>query len=107
MAQTRTRASTKATAEDAANRVKQETETLRQDASKLGEKMMRDASEMADTVSTKLKSVGVDTDVMVDAAKGQASELQRLIAEELRTHPLRALGIAAALGVVVGLMTSR
>lgn len=107
MAQNRTRASTKAAAEQAANRVRQDTEALRQDASELGEKMMHNASEMAENVSTRLKSVGVDTDVMVDAAKGQASELQRLIAEELRTRPIRALGIAAVLGIVVGMMTTR
>lgn len=107
MAQNRTRESTKAAAEQAANRVRQDTESLRQDASELGDKMMRNASEMAENVSTKLKSVGVDTDVMVDAAKGQASELQRIITEELRTRPLRALGIAAALGIVVGMMTTR
>lgn len=107
MAQNRTRASTKAATEQAANRVRQDAETLRQDASELGETVMRNASEVAETVSAKLKAVGVDTDVMVDAAKGQASELQRLIAEELRARPLRALGIAAALGLVVGMMTTR
>lgn len=60
-----------------------------------------------ETVTNRLKSVGVDTDQMVTAAKDQASELQRMLGEELRTHPMRTLGIAAAVGVFVGLLTAR
>lgn len=60
-----------------------------------------------ETVTTRLKSVGVDTDQMVTAAKDQATELQRMLGEELRTHPMRTLGIAAAVGVFVGLLTAR
>lgn len=69
--------------------------------------MARSASEMAQNVSQKLKSVGVDTDVMVGAAKEHVSDLQRLIGQELQHRPYRALGIAAAFGAFVGLMMSR
>jgi ElaB/YqjD/DUF883 family membrane-anchored ribosome-binding protein len=69
--------------------------------------MSRDASDMAQNVSQKLKSVGVDTDVMVGAAKDHVSELQRMIGQELQHRPYRALGIAAAVGAFVGLMMSR
>ncbi len=69
--------------------------------------LSRSASEMAQNVSQKLKSVGVDTDVMVGAAKDQVSELQRLIGQELQHRPYRALGIAAAVGAFVGLLMSR
>ena len=65
------------------------------------------AESAAATVAAKLKAAGIDTDVMAEAAKGQASELQRLLAEELRARPLRSLGIAAAIGLIVGLMTAR
>jgi ElaB/YqjD/DUF883 family membrane-anchored ribosome-binding protein len=68
---------------------------------------MHGAGELADTVSTKLRTVGVDTDVMATAARDQASELQRMLGDELKAHPMRALGIAAAVGVFVGLMTAR
>ena len=67
----------------------------------------RGAGKVADSVSAKLKAAGVDTDAMVDAAKGQATELQRLIADELKARPFRALGVAAAFGLVVGLLSSR
>lgn len=61
----------------------------------------------AETVARKLKSVGVDTDQMASAAKDQASELQRMLTAEIQAHPMRTLGIAAAIGVFVGLLTAR
>ncbi len=82
-------------------------ETIEQEATEMADSVKRNASELAETVSTKLKTVGVDTDVMATAAKDQASELQRMLAQELQAHPMRALGIAAAVGVFVGLMTAR
>lgn len=65
------------------------------------------AETAAANIAAKLKAAGIDTNVMAETAKGQASELQRLLAEELRTRPLRSLGIAAAVGLIVGLMTAR
>ncbi len=59
------------------------------------------------SVTDKLKSVGVDTEVMANTAKEQASELQRLVNDEMRAHPMRTLGIAAAVGLFVGLLTAR
>ena len=88
-------------------RARKGAETMERDAAEMADTVKRNASDLADTVSTKLKTVGVDTDVMATAAKDQATELQRMIAEELQAHPLRALGLAAAVGVFVGLMTSR
>ncbi|MCX7324557.1 MAG: hypothetical protein NTZ14_09025 [Hyphomicrobiales bacterium] len=81
--------------------------TMERDASDMVDTVKRNAGELAETVSTKLKTVGVDTDIMAHAARDQASELQRMIGQELQTHPMRALGIAAAVGVFVGLMTAR
>jgi ElaB/YqjD/DUF883 family membrane-anchored ribosome-binding protein len=81
--------------------------TVRQDLNDMGHSITNGAADAAATVTEKLRSVGVDTDAMTSAAKEQASELQKLLMDELRTRPLRALGVAAALGVVVGLMTAR
>ena len=92
---------------DVSKRVRNGVETVEREASELGDTVARGATDLAETVSAKLKSVGVDTDVMTNMAKDQASELQRLIGEELRAHPMRALGVAAAVGVIVGLMTAR
>ena len=93
--------------DDVVSRVKSGVKTAEHDASELGETIARNASDMAESVSSKLKTVGVDTDVMTNLAKDQASELQRLIGDELRAHPMRSLGIAAAVGVFVGLLTAR
>ncbi|QCI67785.1 hypothetical protein [Phreatobacter stygius] len=96
-----------AAAEDAAERVSATATKAREEASELQDTVVRNAEELAANVNQKLKAAGVDTDVMVKAAKGQASELQRLVADELKARPLRALGIAAAIGLVVGFMTAR
>lgn len=72
-----------------------------------GRTVADEAAEMAASVQERLKAVGVDTDVMVGAAKNQAGELQKLVADELRTRPLRALGLAAAAGLIVGYLSSR
>jgi ElaB/YqjD/DUF883 family membrane-anchored ribosome-binding protein len=90
---------------DVNDRMKKGTEQMKDDMSDMADSAKRQAGEVADTVSTKLKSAGIDTEVMVDAAKDRAAEWQRLLSEELQARPMRALGIAAAVGVFVGLMT--
>lgn len=93
--------------DEASSRVSQAAETVKNEAGEMHDSLARGASELVDNVSSKLKTVGVDTDVMVNAARDQASELQRLIGEELRARPMRALGVAAVVGLFVGLMTAR
>ncbi|AZO82009.1 MULTISPECIES: hypothetical protein [unclassified Bosea (in: a-proteobacteria)] len=55
----------------------------------------------------RLKAYGVDTDVMAEAATERVSELQQLIMDEVRARPLRALGWAAAAGVVFGFWAAK
>lgn len=92
---------------DVTKRVKDGVDTVEREASELGDTVARGASDLAEAVTSRLKTAGVDTEVMANMAKGQASELQRMIGDELRARPMRALGIAAAVGVFVGLMTAR
>lgn len=85
-----------------------ETETSAADTVRNAADTVRNAAgSLEETVTDKLKSVGVDTDQMVNIAKDQVSELQRLLMDEMRARPMRALGIAAAVGLFVGLMTAR
>lgn len=58
-------------------------------------------------ITPNLKSFGVDTKQMSEAANERVSELQELLMEEIRAQPLRALGWAAAAGLVVGLWVAR
>lgn len=58
-------------------------------------------------VNSNLKSVGIDTDRMTEAAGERAGELQRLLIEEVRAQPLRALAWAAAAGVIVGFWAAK
>ncbi|AMJ62535.1 DUF883 C-terminal domain-containing protein [Bosea sp. PAMC 26642] len=89
-----------AEAKTAGRRIKRETGEI--EAS-----LTRSAEELAATVTSTLRSVGVDTDKMVDVAKEQATDLQRLIVQEIQDRPLRALGLAAAVGLFVGFLSAR
>lgn len=103
----RTIAAVQSTKDDAANKIYEASSTMKQEASNLQESVTKGATELAQNVSERLKSVGVDTDVIASAAKDRASELQKLISDELHARPLRSLGIAAAIGVLFGIMTAR
>lgn len=76
-------------------------------AADMGRAVADEAGELAASVQEKLKAVGVDTDVMLGAARDQAGELQKLVADELKARPLRALGLAAAAGLIVGYLSAR
>ena len=73
----------------------------------LEDTLTRSAEDIAATVTNRLRAVGVDTDRMADVAREQASELQTLIEDEIRERPLRALGLAAAIGLFVGYLSAR
>ena len=80
---------------------------VKREAGAIEDSLTRGAEDLVATVSERLRSVGVDTDRMVDVAKEQATDLQRLIEEEIRERPLRALGLAAAVGLFVGFLSAR
>jgi ElaB/YqjD/DUF883 family membrane-anchored ribosome-binding protein len=58
-------------------------------------------------LSTNLKSVGVDTDKIAEAANERVSGLQQMLEDEVRARPLQTLGWAAAAGLVLGFMAAR
>lgn len=58
-------------------------------------------------VGERLKEAGIDPERVLTAARDQAGEVQDKVVEEVKTHPLRTLGIAAAAGLVVGYLSSR
>ena len=89
------------------DRISHTMDSVQREASDIQNSISRGAHDVADTVSSKLKSAGVDADKMMDAAKEKTAEYQDLIVDQLRAHPMRALGIAAAVGAVVGFMTAR
>lgn len=76
-------------------------------ASKAASDVVETATTAAANINEKLKTVGVDTSVMADAAKEQMTDLQRMLADELKQRPMRTLGIAAAVGFVAALIATR
>lgn len=94
-------------ATDTARRARASGSRLRDEADEIEASLTRGAEDLAATVSSTLKSVGVDTDRMVDVAREQAGDLQELIAREIQERPLRALGLAAAVGLFVGFLSAR
>ncbi|MBY0396848.1 MAG: DUF883 C-terminal domain-containing protein [Thermoleophilia bacterium] len=65
------------------------------------------AADVAQDLSARLKTVGIDTDVMAAAARDRASGLGQIVSDEMQGHPLRTLGLAAAAGLVLGFLSSR
>jgi ElaB/YqjD/DUF883 family membrane-anchored ribosome-binding protein len=94
-------------AEEIAGEARETAAKVKREAGAIEESLTRGAEDLVATVGEKLRSVGVDTDRMADVAKEQASELQRLIEDEIRERPLRALGLAAAVGLFVGFLSAR
>ena len=77
---------------------------------------LQDASTAADApavetvvaqVGERLKAVGVDPERLIEAARDQAGDVQKKVADEVKTNPLRTLGLAAAAGLVVGYLSNR
>lgn len=96
-----------AAAEEAAAKASDMAQSVKDNVSGAMETASQEASQMATAANRKLKSVGIDTDVMINAAAERGSELQTMLQDQLRDRPMRTLGIAAALGVLVGLITAR
>ncbi|KRE11320.1 hypothetical protein ASE63_20405 [Bosea sp. Root381] len=81
--------------------------STKHEAGAIEDSLSRGAEDLVATVGERLRSAGVDTDRMVEVAKEQATDLQHLIEEEIRERPLRALGLAAAVGLFVGFLSAR
>lgn len=71
------------------------------------EKLGKRASRAADALSARLKAAGLDADSLGDTAREHAGALQDKLVTELRERPLRTLGLAAAIGVILGMWSSR
>lgn len=59
------------------------------------------------SVASQLKTYGVDTHQMTEAATERAGELQELIIDEIRARPMRAIAWAAAAGVIFGFWAAK
>jgi ElaB/YqjD/DUF883 family membrane-anchored ribosome-binding protein len=55
-----------------------------------------------ESMSAGLKTVGLETEGMVDAAKDQAGQFQEMVAAEVRHRPFQALAVAALVGMWLG-----
>lgn len=94
-------------AQDVAAEAKTAARGAKRAAGELEANLTRSAEELTSVVSDKLRAAGVDTDHLVEVAKEQATDLQRLIIQEIQERPLRALGLAAAVGLFVGFLSAR
>ena len=76
-------------------------------AAELGSGIAAGAHNVADQAAQKLKSVGIDADDTIELAEKRVSDLQRMVSDEIRDRPFRALGWAAAAGFVLGIISAR
>jgi len=72
-----------------------------------GAELAQSLRDAGSTVSENLRSVGVNTDEMAEIPERRVTELQEMLMDEIRARPLRALGWAAAAGLVVGLWAAK
>ncbi|MDP3545461.1 MAG: hypothetical protein Q8S29_04710 [Phreatobacter sp.] len=80
-----------------------QTETTRDARSTAGNGSNETVLPTKEQIVSGFKSAGIDTEVMADTAKEKASELQELVAAEIRRKPYHALAIAATVGFIFGL----
>ena len=81
--------------------------SVHRDAEAFRASVIRSASDLMDSVNSRLRAAGIDPDGLGDAARGQANEVQRYIEREIRHRPMRAVGVALAFGALVGFLTAR
>lgn len=67
----------------------------------------RELADLAETIQAKLKDIGFDAGEMANQAKTRVAQAEKTVAAEVAEHPLRSLAIAAAAGVVIGLVARR
>lgn len=79
------------------------TENGFKDMSQKADKDLADENDAAGSSTLKR----LDEDNELSEAKDRAAELQRLLIDEIRDRPMRALGWAAAAGFVLGIWVSR
>ena len=78
-------------------------ELLRATASTAGEKVSAARAKMEDSVRTAKVKLAQAQDVMVDQAKAAAGAAD----DYVHAHPWKAVGFAAAIGVILGMLISR
>lgn len=84
-----------------------EVENQPTDQEGVGSGIAAGAKDMANQVSQKLKTAGIDADGAIEMVERRATDLQDMLAEEIRERPLRALGWAAAAGIILGILSAR
>lgn len=80
---------------------------MRDETNELKAMASQSAAHAADTISQGIRNAGEEADILLNAAGKQATALQKMMVEELRVHPLRSLGIAAAIGLLAGYVSRR
>jgi ElaB/YqjD/DUF883 family membrane-anchored ribosome-binding protein len=95
------------TASNVTDTLKKGANDMQRKASDIKNDLSEQASDMGAAVSEKLKNYGVDTDVIAESVKEQASSLQNTLNEHVRSNPGRSLALAALAGFVFALMSKR
>lgn len=81
--------------------------TIDSKARQITDNAMEELSSLAANLNTRLKEFGIDTSKAVEGAKEGAVTVERKISDELVSHPLRSLAIAAGIGLVLGMITRK
>jgi ElaB/YqjD/DUF883 family membrane-anchored ribosome-binding protein len=76
-------------------------------ARELTENAVKEITALVSSLNERLKTLGVDAGTMVEGAKDTATSIEKRLAEEVATRPLRSLFIAAAIGLGLGFLSRK
>lgn len=93
--------------EELANLAKRFADYAERDVGPLTEAVSRGARQARRVIDRKVAQVADQTNEMADAARAQATDLQQAVEDYVVDNPLRAVAIAAGVGLLIGAMSRR
>jgi ElaB/YqjD/DUF883 family membrane-anchored ribosome-binding protein len=95
------------TANDVADRASGVMESAKNQGAAAKKEVYRTASDIANRASDALNDAGIDTDSLSRALSTSMDSISKSVRAMVRDRPLGALAITAAIGLIIGAMSSR
>lgn len=92
---------------DLSNLTDRMTRYMEEQSESLGETVSRGARQARRALNEKLSAAGLQTDQISEMANRKAGELQEQVENYVVENPMRAVAIAAGIGLLIGAMSRR
>lgn len=94
-------------AEAASARTGQTADDVGAKASAATEAALREINNLVDSLTERVKALGVDTNALSDKARASASAVEKTIMREVTDRPLRAFAVAGLIGLAIGALSRK